>query len=128
MFCLQFFFCFQTTLEKLLKNSLETSVLLNCKGGSLLGDTARNLLASTIAKEILNQRNTIINGTIYYKWACYIKELFPGERTTTYYVPACTTANGITLQARGKLVNQVLNKRRRLQELGALPRKRYLYF
>lgn len=95
------------------------------KGGSLDGDSARNLLASTIAKEVLNQhKNSQIGGAIYFKWANLIKELFPGERTTTYYIPACTTASGTVLLARGKLVHQVLNTRRRLQQLGALTSKR----
>lgn len=63
-------------------------------------------------------------GQIYFKWTKLIKELFPGERTTTYYIPACTTASGVVLQARGKLVHQVLNKRRRLQQLGCLTTKK----
>ncbi|XP_073966904.1 uncharacterized protein isoform X1 [Choristoneura fumiferana] len=95
-------------LEKLLNDSLETSSLLIYKGGSLDGDTTRNLLASVIAKEILNNnRNSPIVGPIYFKWAKQIIELFSGERTTTYYIPACTTATGVVLQARGKLVHQV---------------------
>ncbi|CAG9794166.1 unnamed protein product [Diatraea saccharalis] len=109
-------------LEKLLVESLDSASLLAFKGRCLAGDSARNLLSAVIAKAILNEnKNSPISGAIYYKWANYIKELFPGERTTTYYIPACTTANGIVLQAKGKLVNQVLNKRRHLQNLGALP-------
>lgn len=78
-----------------------------------------------IAKEILNEyRNSPIIGQIYFKWTKWINELFPGERTTTYYIPACTTASGVILQARGKLVHQVLNKRRRLQQLGTLTTKK----
>lgn len=112
-------------LENLLKQSLETSSLLIYKGGALDGDATRNLLASVIAKEILNEyRNSPIIGQIYFKWTKWINELFPGERTTTYYIPACTTASGVILQARGKLVHQVLNKRRRLQQLGTLTTKK----
>ncbi|CAG9790423.1 unnamed protein product [Diatraea saccharalis] len=109
-------------LEKLLVESLDAASLLAFKGRCLAGDSARNLLSAVIAKAILNEnKNSPISGAIYYKWANYIKELFPAERTTTYYIPACTTANGIVLQAKGKLVNQVLKKRRHLQNLGALP-------
>ncbi|XP_061723862.1 uncharacterized protein LOC133530058 [Cydia pomonella] len=112
-------------LENLLKQSLETSSLLIYKGGSLDGDATRNLLASVIAKEILNEnKNSPIVGQIYFKWTKLISELFPGERTTTYYIPACTTASGAVLQARGKLVHQVLNKRRRFQQLGSLTTKK----
>ncbi|KAF9408398.1 hypothetical protein HW555_011901 [Spodoptera exigua] len=111
-------------LERILLKSLDTSSLLIYKGGTLDGDSTRNLLASAIAREILSEnKNSTIVGPIYFKWANLIKEVFPGERTTTYYIPACTTASGAVLQARGKLVHQVLNKRRRLQQLGALPTK-----
>lgn len=80
-------------------------------------------MAAVIAKVILTEnKDSPITGAVYYKWVNRIKELFPGERTTTYYIPACTTANGIVLQAKGKLVHQVLNKRKRLQNLGALPK------
>lgn len=83
------------------------------------------LLASTIVREIINEHtNSPMVGPIYFKRANLIKELFPGERTTTYYIPACTTASGAVLQARGKLVHQVLNKRRRLQQFGTLTSKR----
>ncbi|GBP51744.1 Zinc finger BED domain-containing protein 4 [Eumeta japonica] len=110
-------------LENLLKESLDSASLLTFKGRCLAGDSARNLLAGVIGKAILTENKGLpITGATYYKWANHIKELFPGERTTTYYIPACTTANGIVLQAKGKLVHQVLNKRRRLQNLGALPK------
>jgi hypothetical protein len=112
-------------LENVLRKSLEASSLLLYKGGTLDGDAARNLLVSIIATEILNEHtNSPIVGSIYFKWANLIKELFPGERITTYYIPACTTASGANLQAGGKLVAKVLNKRRRLQQLGALTTKR----
>ncbi|XP_063383814.1 uncharacterized protein LOC134670069 [Cydia fagiglandana] len=110
-------------LENLLKESLDSASLLAFKGKSLEGDSAQNLLAAVIAKKILKENNSsAITGGIYYRWAHKIKELFPGERTTSYYIPACTTANGQVLQGRGKLVHQVLNQRRRLQNLGALPK------
>ncbi|CAG9792970.1 unnamed protein product [Diatraea saccharalis] len=106
----------------LLGESSQCMILEKLLVESLAGDSARNLLSAVIAKAILNEnKNSPISGAIYYKWANYIKELFRGERTTTYYIPACTTANGIVLQAKGKLVNQVLKKRRHLQNLGALP-------
>lgn len=96
-------------------NPHSSRALRHHKDHSLAGDSARNLLAAVIANAILKEsKDSLIRGATYYKWVNYIKDIFPGERTTTYYIPACTTANGIVLQAKGKLVHQVLNKRRRL--------------
>lgn len=111
-------------LFKLLQNNFESSSLLRFVGKSLDNENARNLLASTITKEILKEnKNSPITSNVYNSWIKNIKVLFPEERITTYYIPPCVTAQGITHQARGKLVSQLMNTRRKYQKLGVLDSK-----
>lgn len=73
-------------------NPHSSRALRHHKDHSLAGDSARNLLAAVIANAILKEsKDSPIRGATYYKWVNYNKDIFPGERTTTYYIPACTT-------------------------------------
>lgn len=109
---------------QLLKDDFEAASLIHYVGQSLPNENARNRLALVIARNILKvNKNASVTGVVYNKWCKDIKALFPGERTTTYYIPACVTAQGNNLQARGKLVSQLLNTRRKYQKLGVLDKK-----
>lgn len=106
---------------QLLKEDFGTSGLLKFVGKSLDNEHSRNLLASAICKQILkDHKNSNITKEIYHKWSKQIKEFFPNERITTYYIPPCVTAQGVTYQARGKLISQLLNLRRKYQKQGVL--------
>lgn len=95
--------------------------MLKSIGKSLDNENARNLLASIICKDILKENKNIpVTRCVYHKWSQEIKTLFPHERATTYYIPPCVTAQGHVHQARGKLVSQLLNIRRKYQKQGVL--------
>lgn len=117
-------YLFLQELVNLLKENFETTFLLKCTGEALPDENRRNLLALIISKQMLKEhQNQFITSLVYNKWCREIKNLFPQERLTTYYIPPCVTAQGQIHQARGKLVSQVLNNRRKFHKLGILGKK-----
>lgn len=97
-------------LVKFLSSSVDGQAILQCyKAHSKLTDKKRNELADLlIRKEFGDNPNKQILASDFYRITDQIKQVFPLERTDTYYVPSFADKNRRTLPS-GKLYNKYFN-------------------
>lgn len=90
----------------------------------MLKEGPRRKLSQLVIRNVLdNEPSKTINTEAFYKLTTDICQLFPKESAVVYYSAYIASADGVKKKnASGKLYESYISRRRKLREIGDLPK------